>query len=45
MAERFPDGTTHVVIPREQVETFSASLAGVLLPSVEAERRRYAPAA
>ncbi|MFE2184156.1 hypothetical protein [Streptomyces sp. NPDC059455] len=45
VAARFPAGTTHVVITREQVEHFSPAIAAAVWPEVSADRRRYAPAA
>ncbi|CAL9326738.1 hypothetical protein [Streptomyces sp. SudanB91_2054] len=45
VAARFPDGTTHVAISRDQVEHFNPGMAAAIWPEVSADRRRYAPAA
>ncbi|WP_093711093.1 hypothetical protein [Streptomyces sp. 2131.1] len=45
VAARFPDGTTHVAISREQVEHFNPGIAAAMWPKVNPERRRYVPAA
>ncbi|MFJ4880120.1 hypothetical protein ACIP93_33600 [Streptomyces sp. NPDC088745] len=45
VAARFPEGTTHIAISREQVEHFHPGMAAAVWPQVSAERRRYAAAA
>ncbi|CAM5238147.1 hypothetical protein [Streptomyces griseomycini] len=45
VAARFPEGTTNVVISREQVEHFNPGMAAAIWPEVSADRQRYAPAA